>query len=159
MNYGSMDVPTTLAISTFVVGFTLATRAAMIDARTHRLPNRLVGPLALVGVGGLVTASIWESDARYLDFVMGSVAYAGPWLALNLISPSSIGFGDVKFAGALGIYLAWFDPKLAFLAVVLTIVLAWPQSLVQALRPDAATLALGPYLLAGAAASIIVFLV
>ncbi|MEP6300149.1 MAG: prepilin peptidase, partial [Ilumatobacter sp.] len=87
---------------------------------------------------------------------LGAVAFAGPWFVVHLVSPSSIGFGDVKFAAALGIYLSWFDPIAGLLACALTLLAAWPHSVVHALRRTGATVPLGPYLLIGAAAAAIV---
>jgi leader peptidase (prepilin peptidase) / N-methyltransferase len=149
-------VSTVIVESTFLVGSALAGSAAVIDARTHRLPNRLVGPLALVGTLGVLAASLaarslGDSLAR---LALGALVCAGPWMAIHLISPSSIGFGDVKYSAALGFYLAWFDPMLGLTAGVFTAFLAWPHSIVNVLRRNSATVPLGPYLLAGAIAAI-----
>lgn len=103
----------------------------------------------------LVAASISEPPLRLVDLVLGATVFAGSWLILNVTSPASIGFRDVKYSAALGVYLAWFDPMLGLTAVALTALFAWPHSVVRIVRRDTTpTVPLGPYLLAGAAASI-----
>ena len=85
---------------------------ALIDIDTHRLPNVIVLPaypvalalLALaslnpggdVGLGGLVRALI------------GGAAMYAVYFVLLIVYPSGMGFGDVKLAGVLGLYLGWF---------------------------------------------------
>jgi len=146
---------TAIAVATFIVGAVLALAATVIDARTHRLPNRLVGPLGALGLIGLTAASVTEPWFRLPQLAIGAVAFAGPWLAVHLVSPASIGFGDVKFTAALGVYLAWFDPLAGLWACAFALLLAWPHSVVHILRKTGATVPLGPYLLLGAVASVV----
>jgi leader peptidase (prepilin peptidase) / N-methyltransferase len=74
---------------------------AGIDADHKLLPNKIVYPLAAWGV---VAVLIAERD----DFVEHLVAGAGAFLFLLLAVlayPRGMGMGDVKLAGAMGIYL------------------------------------------------------
>lgn len=144
-----------IVVVTFVVGAALALWAVVVDARTHRLPNRLVGPLGVVGAVGLTAASFSEPWLRLPYLAIGVLAYAGPWLIVHLASPSSIGFGDIKFAAALGAYLSWFDPLAGLWACAFALLAAWPHSLVHTIRKSGATVPLGPYLLIGAVVSAI----
>jgi leader peptidase (prepilin peptidase)/N-methyltransferase len=74
---------------------------AGIDADHKLLPNKIVYPLA---VWGIVAVLIAERD----DFVEHLVAGAGAFLFLLLAVlayPRGMGMGDVKLAGAMGVYL------------------------------------------------------
>jgi leader peptidase (prepilin peptidase)/N-methyltransferase len=74
---------------------------AGIDADHKLLPNKIVYPLAAWGV---VAVLIAERD----DFVEHLVAGAGAFLFLLLAVlayPRGMGMGDVKLAGAMGVYL------------------------------------------------------
>ncbi len=144
---------TGFAVITFVVGAVIALVAVVIDARTHRLPNRLVGPLAAVGAIGLTVAAVFEPLLRIPQLAVGALVFAAPWLFVHLVRPSAIGFGDVKFAAALGLYLSWFDPLAGVTACVLTVLAAWPHSAVLVLRKTGGTVPLGPYLLVGTVAA------
>ena len=94
--------------------------AAVIDRRERRIPNRLVaGGLVVLAVavviGGIAdrrpAASGWGALA-------GAAVYAGPLLALHLVSPAAIGFGDVKLGALLGAGLGAGHPVLAAVGLV-----------------------------------------
>lgn len=80
----------------------------VIDYERHRLPNRLVFPLAGAGAA-LLTLAAAEHDAwpHLLRAVEGGAAVFAVLFLLALISPRSFGFGDVKIGGVLGGYLGW----------------------------------------------------
>jgi leader peptidase (prepilin peptidase)/N-methyltransferase len=81
---------------------------ALIDLDVHRLPDKIVLPSYLVGGALLAVASIAEHD--YDALVRAAIGLAALWLlyfALALVYPGGMGFGDVKLAGVLGMYLAW----------------------------------------------------
>jgi leader peptidase (prepilin peptidase)/N-methyltransferase len=79
---------------------------AVIDLETYLLPNRIVYPLtvAMVALLGLGAAA----DGNLDDFVRGLLAAAVAFVIfflLHLISPRSMGFGDVKLSFTLGLSL------------------------------------------------------
>ena len=81
---------------------------ALIDLDVHRLPDRIVLPSYLVGGALLAAASIAYQD--YGQMLRAAIGLAALWLlyfALALVYPGGMGFGDVKLAGVLGMYLAW----------------------------------------------------
>lgn len=81
-----------------------------VDAREHRLPNRLVAALSVAVALGLSAASAQTGDwAALLRALLGGLALAGLYLAVALISPASMGMGDVKLAFPLGMLVAWFS--------------------------------------------------
>lgn len=81
---------------------------AMIDIDVHRLPNAIVLPSYGVAATLLLLAAAltgeWESLLRA---GLGGAALFAVYFLLAFIYPAGMGFGDVKLAGVLGIYLGW----------------------------------------------------
>ena len=84
---------------------------ALIDLDVHRLPDAIVLPaypaaLALLALASWnpTGASDWTALVRAL---VGAAAMFAGYLALAVIYPAGMGFGDVKLAGVLGLYLGW----------------------------------------------------
>lgn len=81
---------------------------ALIDLDVHRLPDRIVLPSYLVGGVLLAGASLAHQDfGQIVRAALGMVALWLLYFALALVYPGGMGFGDVKLAGVLGMYLAW----------------------------------------------------
>ncbi|WP_346233198.1 prepilin peptidase [Parafrigoribacterium mesophilum] len=81
---------------------------ALIDLDTHTLPNRIVLPSYIVGVALLGMSSVLAGD--YGQLLRAGIGMAALWLAYLAMAfayPGGMGFGDVKLAGVLGLYLAW----------------------------------------------------
>jgi leader peptidase (prepilin peptidase)/N-methyltransferase len=81
---------------------------ALIDIDVKRLPNAIVLPSYLVAAALLTVAA--AVDGRWEDLLragLGMVALYAFYFVLALIYPAGMGFGDVKLAGVLGIYLGW----------------------------------------------------
>ena len=86
----------------------IAVALSLIDLDVKRLPNAIVLPsygvgLVLLGIAAAVEPS-WNSLLRGL---FGMLAYYGAFFLLVLIYPKGMGFGDVKLAGVLGLYLGY----------------------------------------------------
>lgn len=101
--------------------------AAISDHRTSRLPNELVVagavPVVVLGMFGLSVGSV----ALMAGALAGAALYAVPLLVLHALSPAAMGFGDVKFAAALGVALGAVAPRLAVgaLCVASGLAVAW----------------------------------
>jgi leader peptidase (prepilin peptidase)/N-methyltransferase len=81
---------------------------ALIDIDLHRLPNVLVLPSYVVGGLLLGAAAALDTDGgAVLRIAAGGAALFAFYFLLALIYPSGMGFGDVKLAGVLGMYLAY----------------------------------------------------
>jgi leader peptidase (prepilin peptidase)/N-methyltransferase len=81
---------------------------AMIDLDTHRLPNRIVLPAYVVGAVLLGAAGLLLGDGEAL--IRAGIGLGALWLlyvALAMIYPGGMGFGDVKLAGVLGLFLGF----------------------------------------------------
>ena len=79
-----------------------------IDADVHRLPDGLVLPAypALLALVVVATAGLgdWAQLWRALACLAGLYAV---YLVMHLVSPGSLGFGDVKLSGLIGLLLGW----------------------------------------------------
>lgn len=105
----------------------LAALAVREDLRTHRIPNRLVGPALLLGC--LVHLS-WGGPTAAL-LALASAAVAGGILLPGWLV-KMMGAGDVKLMAAIGAWLG--TPRLALYAALLSLVAGGIISLVEAAR-------------------------
>ena len=81
---------------------------AFIDLEHHRLPDAIVLPSYLVGIVLLSTSSILSGDfTALIRGAIGLVAMTIAYLILAIVWKGSMGFGDVKLAGVLGLFLGW----------------------------------------------------
>jgi leader peptidase (prepilin peptidase) / N-methyltransferase len=97
-----------LALVAFLYLAAISVVLALIDLDTHTLPNRIVLPSYVVGIALLGAASVLSGDFGAL--LRAGIGMAALWLAylvMALAYPGGMGFGDVKLAGVLGLYLAW----------------------------------------------------
>lgn len=122
---------------TTVVG---AVTAAWIDARTGRLPDLWIGITAVGAVG--IAASTAEG---WLGPSIGTALVAGPLLVAHVVSPTAVGFGDVKLAIALGPALGAVGPVAPLVALWFATAIGTVVGLIR--RSPA--VALGPGLVTG----------
>ena len=84
---------------------------ALIDIAHHRLPNSIVLPSYPVLAVLLVASAAWQQDWWSLvRAAIGAAALFGFYLAVALLYPAGMQFGDVKLAGIVGgvlAYLSW----------------------------------------------------
>lgn len=81
---------------------------SIIDLRLFLLPNRIVYPLAGVSLVLLGAGALLDGDAgSFGRALLGAVVAFAVFAALHLVSPRSMGFGDVKLAFVLGLFLAY----------------------------------------------------
>ncbi|MGQ0616912.1 MAG: prepilin peptidase [Acidimicrobiia bacterium] len=96
-----------------LVLFTTLLVASVIDLRVQRIPDRLTFPataaaLLVIPVCSYVVA---PSTGTAVDLVVralvGMAAFFLPLMLVHLVSPAGMGFGDVKLAPIMGLYLGW----------------------------------------------------
>ncbi|NEB75973.1 prepilin peptidase [Streptomyces sp. SID14478] len=81
---------------------------ALVDARVHRLPDRLTLPLAAAALLLLAVAGqLPHTAGSFTTAALGCVALGAVFSAMFLI-PGSIGFGDVKLSLFIGAVLGWY---------------------------------------------------
>lgn len=98
----SWVLPAFLALAAGLVALSL------IDLEHFLLPNRIMYPLALATVALLALAAVGDDAWAAFDrAVLGGVVAMVALGVLHLVSPRSMGFGDVKLAFVLGLVLGW----------------------------------------------------
>ncbi|WP_270887859.1 prepilin peptidase [Pedococcus sp. 5OH_020] len=103
------DVAGWAALPAYLLFAWLTVALIWIDADVHRLPDGLVLPaypalLVLVGVATLGLGD-WRPLVRALLCL--AVMYA-LYFVMAIASPGSLGFGDVKLSGLIGLVLGWW---------------------------------------------------
>ena len=130
---------------------------ARIDIRERRLPNRLTLPALPTALFGQALAVLYGAELWRLlvSFLLAVTAFA---VCLGLNRYAGLGMGDVKLIAGITLSLAWFNPLLPAIAVLIGLVIAGAVSLaLVALRKASmgSSIAFGPYLLVGFAFSFI----
>ncbi len=140
------SVPARLLLGPVVVA------ACAIDLREHRLPDRIVRPATLAALALIAAASLLAGEPhRLLTAVLGALVFSGVLFVLHLVSPSGMGFGDVKFGLLLGLYLGEVSVGLAvwglLLGSLMGVALALPVAVAR--RSLVVGIPFGPALAAG----------
>jgi leader peptidase (prepilin peptidase) / N-methyltransferase len=159
----------------------MAARLTVIDVRHHLLPNRIVFPsYAIAGVlllgaaiavtlaggaagsasGGTV-ASAPDGGASFLGVPALGIVAGGAvlwvfYFILRLAYPPGMGFGDVKLAGVLGLYLGYLSWAHVFAGTFAAFLFGglWSLGVLAARRGTLkSAIPFGPFMLAGAAAA------
>ncbi len=106
-----------------VIGVAILIPAGLIDLLDRRLPNRMVAAAAISMVLAVAVSSTGLGSALqsgwFAGLAVGAGFMAGPLLALHLISPASMGFGDVKIGVVLGASVGVVDPQLSLVALLI----------------------------------------
>ncbi|MBT2567427.1 prepilin peptidase [Arthrobacter sp. ISL-85] len=98
----------TLGLPAFLFLAVLGVQLARIDISLHLLPNSLVLILLLGGFFLFLMPGLFSKQADdTLRALLGAVILFVGYLILALISPGSIGMGDVKLAAPVGLYLGY----------------------------------------------------
>ncbi|POH71017.1 prepilin peptidase [Cryobacterium zongtaii] len=97
-----------LAVVAYLYLAAVSVALALIDLDTHTLPDRIVLPSYVVGASLFGTSSVVTGD--YESLLGACIGMGALWLfylLLAVVYPGGMGFGDVKLAGVLGLFLGW----------------------------------------------------
>ena len=126
----------------------------MIDLELKRLPNAIVLPSYPVATALLTLAALAEGEpGRLLGAAIGGAALYVFYFLLILVKPGAMGFGDVKLAGVLGMYLGWFGWQHAVVGAFLGFLLGGVVGIVLMVLGRAGRktqIPFGPYMIVGA---------
>lgn len=138
-----------------LVGFYLA----WIDLRTQTLPDRIVlpatGALALGLVLSAAISNDWDALWRALS---AGLALFAVFFLLRLISPGSLGGGDVKLSASMGMALGWLGwlPVIYGTFWAYLLAAAWAiAGLVSRKLSRKSQVAFGPFMILGLASQIL----
>ena len=151
----------------------MAARLTVIDVRHHILPNRIVFPsYAIAGVlllGAAVAATLAggaakpgpDGGASFLGVPAVGIVAGGAvlwvfYFIVRLVYPPGMGFGDVKLAGVLGLYLGYLGWAHVFAGTFAAFLFGglWSLGVLAARRGTLkSSIPFGPFMLAGAAAA------
>jgi leader peptidase (prepilin peptidase) / N-methyltransferase len=132
---------------------------SVIDARHHRLPDRIVLPAVAAALVLLVTAGLAGGNpAAAARTVLGAAVLFTGFLLLRWVHPAGLGFGDVKLALLLGLYLGYAGWGHLLWGVFAGFLLGglWGAGLVLLRLGTLRTrIAFGPFLLGGTLAALV----
>ena len=143
-----------LTLVAFLYLAAISVALALIDLDVQRLPNTIVLPAYIVGAVLLSAAALLSgAPERLATAAVGAGALFALYLVLALVRRGGMGFGDVKLAGVLGLFLGFlgWGPLAvgAFAAFVLGGLFGIALILLR--RAGRATaIPFGPWMLAGA---------
>lgn len=101
-------ISASLVLVAFLYFAAISVSLAMIDLDTGRLPNVIVLPAYVVGFGLLATAAIVGSDwVALIRLAIGTAVLGLIYFVIAFIRPGGMGFGDVKLAGVIGMFLGY----------------------------------------------------
>ena len=122
----------------------IAVTAAVIDARTLRIPNWLTGTAAFLFAVLSVQLVVVDNSA-WQPIVAGAAIMGGPLLAAHLVSKSRTpGLGDVKLATVLGSPLGAVSPAAAYWALLMALTIGAGFGLIYQRATKRRTFPLGP---------------
>jgi len=145
-----------------VIGFLALTAmlvtVSVIDIQCYRLPDRIVLPTLIGSLVLVVVESIRAGEASHIKYALaGAAIYFVFLLVVHLISPRGMGFGDVKLAAVMGLYLGWLAPdylttfRLVLWAMLVGFVIGSVAGIaLWAIRGRNAAIPFGPFLAFGA---------
>ncbi|GAB4099050.1 A24 family peptidase [Sinomonas halotolerans] len=141
----------------------MAARLAVIDIRSHLLPNRIVLPsywaaVPLAAAAAIGTAGAVFDLAAVLRVLGGGAVLWLVYFVLRVVYPAGMGFGDVKLAGVLGLYLGFLSWGHLFWGTAAAFLLGGLSgiAIIVSRRGNAKSeMPFGPFMLAGAALTLL----
>ena len=145
------------ALLAFAAASTVLT---LVDVAEKRLPNVVIFP-ALGVVALLLVPATWADGSwiRLLWAVGGAAAMFAVYFLLALISPSSMGMGDVKLALVIGLLLGWFGLTAWLLGLLTAFVVGGVIAIIALLLRRVTlrgSIPFGPSMLAGALIALLI---
>jgi leader peptidase (prepilin peptidase)/N-methyltransferase len=132
------------------IAMALLVPPAVVDVHEQRLPDAWIAT-ALVGfAAALVVDAAFGGSVGLHSVAAGALVMCAPIAVLHLVSPASMGFGDVKLSIVLGGALGTVDWRLAMVALCSAGLLGATYGLAARRR----TVPFGPFLVSGTLAAL-----
>ena len=145
-------------VPAYLVFFVCLVSITVIDAERQIIPNYIVYPTIFTSIPLLALAALAEGEWDRFGHSMIGASLA--WLALfaiHMVSPAGMGFGDVRLAFVLGLFLGWIGLTHVLTGLFLGVVLIAVVGVVLAmfrLKSLQEHIAFGPFLAAGSAIAV-----
>jgi leader peptidase (prepilin peptidase)/N-methyltransferase len=146
------------ALPGFLLFFAAMLAISVIDLEHLIVPNRIIWPTGLLSLPLLVVAAAaghqWPA---FRDALIGGAAAWGFLLIVHVINPRGMGFGDVRLAAVIGLYLGWLGVSHVALGLFLAFLggsVVGIGLIVIHRKGIKSALPFGPFLAAGAAVSV-----
>jgi leader peptidase (prepilin peptidase)/N-methyltransferase len=111
--------------------FAVLVAVAAVDVERRVIPNRILHPALALTVLLLGGAAIADAAGRpALDSLVGGAAAFVALAIVHVVQPRGLGFGDVRLAGFIGLYLGWLGLADVALGLLVGFVLAVVAGLV-----------------------------
>ncbi len=140
-------------VPAYLVFFVCLVSISVIDFQRQIIPNYIVYPTIFASIPLLALAALLGGDwNRFGHALMGATLAFLALFVIHIIQPSGMGFGDVRLAFVLGLFLGWINLTHVltglFLGVVLISVVGVLLALLR-LKSLQEHIAFGPFLAAG----------
>lgn len=88
--------------------FAMLVAVSVVDLYDYRIPDRIVFPTLVLALPLIAIVSfVYDLPQAIVWGVAGAVLFAGVLFATSLLPGGGLGFGDVKLALVLGLFLGW----------------------------------------------------
>jgi leader peptidase (prepilin peptidase)/N-methyltransferase len=152
-----------LELAGYLLLFGALLALSVIDIELFRLPDLLVLPLLAVSIPLVAVVSVVQDEPLRIRYALaGGALYFGFLLVAHVIYPRGMGFGDVKLAAVMGLYVGWLGSSYATaLALVLWAMLIGFVAgsiigiILMAARRRSAPIPFGPFLALGTVAAVL----
>jgi leader peptidase (prepilin peptidase)/N-methyltransferase len=146
-------------LAVWLLAVPLVVLLAAVDRAVQRLPDVLTLPLAALVVVGLgIAAPLPGAAGDWPRALLAGAVLGGVYVVLFVISPSGLGFGDVKLAVPVGVALGWYGWDVVFLGTFAGFLLAagYGLALMAVRRAGRRTpVPFGPFMALGALAALV----
>jgi prepilin signal peptidase PulO-like enzyme (type II secretory pathway) len=93
---------------------------SVVDLFNYMIPDRIVFPSLAASLALIVAISVYYDEPKAIaGALVGMLAYAVMLGLPFVIRPNALGFGDVKLALVMGLFLGWTDDYLNSVRLVL----------------------------------------
>jgi leader peptidase (prepilin peptidase)/N-methyltransferase len=148
-----------LALVAYLYLAAISVALALIDLDVHKLPNAIVLPSYVVALVLFGAASVISGDfVPLIRALIAMAALAVAYFLMVLVYPGGMGWGDVKLAGVLGIYLGWAGWGPVFVGALAAFILGGLFGIILMLVGRATRktgIPFGPWMLVGAGLGIL----
>ncbi len=105
----------------FCLFFLVLIIISAIDLEHKIVPNKIIYPTIFVTIPiFIVIAFSDKTTVNFENAILGGVGSFLFFLIIHLIQPKGMGFGDVRLAGVVGLYMGWLGLGQAFISICLS---------------------------------------